>query len=132
MSRTLLHFRSKALFQKLTSATTLILASSSIQACSGFPIFHNIQNQVSNMSTSTCAPSSTAKYSTNLEVVQFQCLDDNYGYLIHDSETGDTAAIDTPDADTYQKQLDDRGWNLSHIFWCVRDVDIDDYPNTNS
>lgn len=60
--------------------------------------------------------STTAKYSTNLEVVQFQCLDDNYGYLIHDSETGDTAAIDTPDADAYQKKLDERGWKLSHIF----------------
>jgi len=108
MARNLILFRSKKLIQNFTTATTLLLASSGI--VSGFPIFKNTQTK--NMST-------TAKYSTNLEVVQFQCLDDNYGYLIHDSETGDTAAIDTPDADAYQKKLDERGWKLSHIFWYV-------------
>lgn len=61
--------------------------------------------------------STTAKYSDNLEVAQFPCLDDNYGYLIHDPETGDTAAIDTPDAKAYQNELDKRGWTLSHILW---------------
>jgi hypothetical protein len=96
------------------ATTTLLLASSGL--VSGFPTFTNTFTKFHNMSTS-----STAKYSTNLEVVQFQCLDDNYGYLIHDSETGCTAAIDTPDADAYQKQLDDRGWKLSHIFWYVED-----------
>jgi hydroxyacylglutathione hydrolase len=58
---------------------------------------------------------STAKYST-FEVAQFPCLGDNYGYLIHDPDTGDTAAVDTPDAKTYQNELDKRGWKLSHIF----------------
>lgn len=59
--------------------------------------------------------STTAKYST-FEVAQFPCLDDNYGYLIHDPATGDTAAIDTPDADTYREELIKRGWKLTHIF----------------
>jgi len=65
--------------------------------------------------TSSTSSSSTAKYST-FEVAQFPCLDDNYGYLIHDPSTGDTAAIDTPDAKAYQKELTKRGWKLSHIF----------------
>ena len=34
-----------------------------------------------------------------LQIHQFPCLDDNYGFLIHDSESGATAAIDTPDAE---------------------------------
>lgn len=59
--------------------------------------------------------STTAKYST-FEVAQFPCLDDNYGYLIHDPATGDTAAIDTPDAQTYSEELIKRGWKLTHIF----------------
>ena len=33
-----------------------------------------------------------------LEVHQFSCLSDNYGFLIHDPESGETATIDTPDA----------------------------------
>lgn len=52
----------------------------------------------------------------SLTVAQIPCLDDNYGYLIHDPETGHTAAVDTPDASAYEKELKDRGWKLSHIF----------------
>eukprot|EP00559_Dactyliosolen_fragilissimus_P002183 CAMPEP_0184857638 /NCGR_PEP_ID=MMETSP0580-20130426/2789_1 /TAXON_ID=1118495 /ORGANISM="Dactyliosolen fragilissimus" /LENGTH=269 /DNA_ID=CAMNT_0027353347 /DNA_START=207 /DNA_END=1016 /DNA_ORIENTATION=- len=51
-----------------------------------------------------------------LEVIQAPCLDDNYGYLIHDPATGETAAVDTPDAEVYQKELEKRGWKLTHIF----------------
>jgi len=36
---------------------------------------------------------------SKLEIVQFPCLDDNYGYLVHAPGTGETATIDTPDAD---------------------------------
>eukprot|EP01083_Nonionella_stella_P030308 83120_1 len=50
-----------------------------------------------------------------LEVAQFPCLDDNYGYLIHDPKTGDTAAVDTPDATAYNQELKKRGWKLTHI-----------------
>ncbi|MGD8340889.1 MAG: hydroxyacylglutathione hydrolase, partial [Gammaproteobacteria bacterium] len=35
----------------------------------------------------------------DLEIAQFPCLSDNYGFLLHDPESGLTAAIDTPDAD---------------------------------
>ena len=52
-------------------------------------------------------------------------IGDNYGYLIHDPDTGDTAAaVDTPgDAKTYQNELDKRGWKLSHIFCTHRHSD---------
>lgn len=35
--------------------------------------------------------------------------------MIHDPKTGETAAIDTPDADAYKKELSKRGWTLTHI-----------------
>ncbi len=57
----------------------------------------------------------TFDFST-FEVAQFPSLDDNYGYLIHDKETGETAAVDTPDGKAYQDELKARGWNLTHIF----------------
>ena len=34
-----------------------------------------------------------------LQIHQFPCLADNYGYLIHDPASGETACIDTPDAE---------------------------------
>ncbi|KAL7543678.1 hypothetical protein ACHAXR_012993 [Thalassiosira sp. AJA248-18] len=51
----------------------------------------------------------------SLEVAQFPCLSDNYGYLIHDPRTGQTAAVDTPCATTYKNELAKRGWTLTHI-----------------
>ncbi len=53
---------------------------------------------------------------STLSIAQFPCLSDNYGYLIHDEATGETAAVDTPDAKSYQKELLQRGWKLTHIF----------------
>ncbi len=53
---------------------------------------------------------------STLEVHQFPCLSDNYGYLLHDPDSGLTAAIDTPDSDAILAALADRGWTLSHIF----------------
>lgn len=50
-----------------------------------------------------------------MQVAQFPCLSDNYGYLLHDPSTGATAAIDTPDAASYQAELARRGWTLTHI-----------------
>lgn len=64
--------------------------------------------QMSSSPASTCPSTFT--------VAQFPCLNDNYGYLIHDEATGQTAAIDTPCARTYQKELKKRGWKLTHIF----------------
>lgn len=50
-----------------------------------------------------------------LEVHQFPCLSDNYGYLIHDSENDLTAAIDTPEVDPINRALEEKGWKLTHI-----------------
>jgi hydroxyacylglutathione hydrolase len=50
-----------------------------------------------------------------LEIRQFTCLNDNYGFLIRDQETGEVAVIDTPDANAINAQLDQTGWRLTHI-----------------
>lgn len=52
---------------------------------------------------------------TQLEIEQFTCFDDNYGYLLHDANTGLTAAIDTPEPTKIMDALARRGWQLSHI-----------------
>lgn len=51
-----------------------------------------------------------------LEVHQFPCLDDNYGFLLHDPESQETACIDTPDADAYLREAAYRGWQITHIW----------------
>ncbi len=50
-----------------------------------------------------------------LLVHQFACLDDNYGYLLHDPRTGATASIDTPEVEPINRALQERGWSLTHI-----------------
>ena len=35
---------------------------------------------------------------SELTIHMFPCLKDNYGYLLHDAESGATAVVDTPDA----------------------------------
>lgn len=51
-----------------------------------------------------------------LKIHQFPCLNDNYGYLAHDPVTGETAAIDTPDANKYLAEADKMGWTISAIW----------------
>lgn len=51
-----------------------------------------------------------------LEIHQFPCLSDNYGYLLHDPASGETACIDTPDADEYLRQAAAKGWQISQIW----------------
>lgn len=50
-----------------------------------------------------------------LDIRQFPCLSDNYGYLIRDRATGAVAAIDTPDALAINDALARAGWRLTHI-----------------
>lgn len=50
-----------------------------------------------------------------LQVHQFPCLGDNYGYLVHDPESGLTASIDSPDAKAIQRELAGQGWKLDFI-----------------
>ncbi len=49
------------------------------------------------------------------QVETFECLSDNYGFLVHDNKTGATAAIDAPDAGAIRAALARTGWTLSHI-----------------
>jgi hydroxyacylglutathione hydrolase len=51
-----------------------------------------------------------------IEVEQFPCLSDNYGYLIHDTKSGLTAAIDTPESAAILAALARRGWSLDYIW----------------
>ena len=51
-----------------------------------------------------------------LQVHQFACLDDNYGYLLHDPASGETACIDTPDAEAYLREAAAKGWQISQIW----------------
>jgi hydroxyacylglutathione hydrolase len=49
------------------------------------------------------------------EIRQFRCLSDNYGVLLHDSESGATASIDAPEAAPIEAALKQAGWTLTDI-----------------
>ena len=51
-----------------------------------------------------------------LEIYQFPCLSDNYGFLVHDGESGETACIDTPETAPIMAALDKTGWTLTQIW----------------
>ncbi len=51
----------------------------------------------------------------SLEIEIFICRSDNYGYLVHDADSGRTAAIDAPDAAAIEAALERRGWTLDDI-----------------
>jgi hydroxyacylglutathione hydrolase len=53
---------------------------------------------------------------SKLEIALFSCLSDNYGILLHDTVSGRTTTIDTPDADEITKQCEARGWRLTDIW----------------
>jgi hydroxyacylglutathione hydrolase len=50
-----------------------------------------------------------------LRIHQFPCLADNYGYLVHDPDSGLTASIDSPDAEAIERELAAQGWKLDYI-----------------
>ncbi|MEZ6030697.1 MAG: hydroxyacylglutathione hydrolase [Hyphomonadaceae bacterium] len=49
-------------------------------------------------------------------VHMFPCLKDNYGFLLHDPDTGETATIDTPDASKILAEADRKGWRITQIW----------------
>jgi|TARA_R100000049_G_C1954558_1_gene106379 hydroxyacylglutathione hydrolase len=51
-----------------------------------------------------------------LQIHQFACLNDNYGFLLHDPDSGQTAAIDTPDGAEYLRQAEAKGWRITQIW----------------
>lgn len=50
-----------------------------------------------------------------LECVQFTYGSDNYGVLLHDATTGQTACIDAGDAQAALDALSAQGWSLTHL-----------------
>lgn len=50
-----------------------------------------------------------------LDIDIFTCRSDNFGYLAHDTQTGQTAAIDAPELAPIKAALKRTGWTLSHI-----------------
>ncbi|WP_297322476.1 hydroxyacylglutathione hydrolase [uncultured Bartonella sp.] len=51
-----------------------------------------------------------------MEIKQFICCKDNFGVLLHDKESGLTAAIDAPDASAIIRQLEAKNFHLDVIF----------------
>lgn len=50
-----------------------------------------------------------------LEIVTLPCLSDNYCFLLHQPDSGETAVVDVPDAAVISQALADRGWRLSQV-----------------
>lgn len=51
-----------------------------------------------------------------IEIVTVPCLSDNYAFLVHDSETGQTALVDVPEAAPILRTLADRQWRLTEVW----------------
>lgn len=49
------------------------------------------------------------------QIITIPCLSDNYAYLIHIAETGETALVDAPEAAPIQAALEEKGWALNAI-----------------
>jgi len=49
------------------------------------------------------------------EIVTIRCLKDNYAFLIHDPDSGETTLIDAPEAAPILAELAARGWRLSRV-----------------
>ena len=50
-----------------------------------------------------------------LTLVTVPCLKDNYAYLLHDAQSGQTAVVDVPEAGPILAALALRGWSLTDI-----------------
>jgi len=53
---------------------------------------------------------------TSLMIEQFSCRQDNFGVILHDPLTGETASIDAPDGSVITDRLRQNGWRLTHLF----------------
>jgi hydroxyacylglutathione hydrolase len=50
-----------------------------------------------------------------IDIHQFPCLSDNYGFLVRDRASGAVAAIDTPDAARITEEAEKLGWAVTHV-----------------
>lgn len=51
----------------------------------------------------------------SLELLTVPCLEDNYAFLLHNSQSGETLLVDVPDAPPIKAALDAQGWTLTDI-----------------
>jgi len=51
----------------------------------------------------------------NAEILTVPCLSDNYAFLVHSPDSGETLLIDAPEAVAIDQVLERRGWRLTHI-----------------
>ena len=66
----------------------------------------------------------------SLQILTIPCLSDNYAYLLHDAATGQTAAVDVPEAAPLIQALEAQGWSLTHILLTHHHYDhIDGVPD---
>ena len=56
-----------------------------------------------------------AETMANLEIHQFIAGHDNYCVLLHEADTGVTVSIDAPDAGLIARELESKGWKLTHL-----------------
>ncbi|SOE16657.1 hydroxyacylglutathione hydrolase [Hoeflea halophila] len=52
---------------------------------------------------------------TSLMIEQFTCRQDNFGVILHDPLSGETASIDAPDGAKVAGRLGDDEWKLTHL-----------------
>lgn len=53
---------------------------------------------------------------SRFQIYQFPYNSDNYGVLVHDADSGETACIDAGDFRAYQAALKSKGWSLTQIW----------------
>lgn len=53
---------------------------------------------------------------SKFQIFQFPYNSDNYGVLVHDPETGETACLDAGSFEAYQSALKSKGWALTQIW----------------
>lgn len=51
----------------------------------------------------------------SLELVTIPCLSDNYAFLLHDSESGQTLLVDAPESGPIVAALKAHDWTLTHV-----------------
>ena len=50
-----------------------------------------------------------------LELVTIPCLEDNYAFLLHNADSGETLLVDVPEAEPIHATLQAQGWTLTDI-----------------
>ncbi len=50
-----------------------------------------------------------------LQIETIPCLSDNYAYLAHDPDSGETAVVDVPEAAPILDALAKKGWTATHV-----------------